>query len=419
MKPKNSLSSAFAFAKRHPLLVIMLLSLVCQLFQVRFHAIQTSPDTASYQLAGEKLMHGEIDIRRTPSYPFIFAACQAVSAAHVLRTICLVQIVVFFFSIACCYKTLKRLNLSGNITFLATLIYGTCPLLLLANVAVLTESFASSVSVFLIYFFVKWFKKSDWLNTLGILCCTLFLSFLRPSFIYLSIAFAIITVILFITTKDKHGWQLLSVVGITAIMLFGYCKQIEAKTGVFTTTDISCHNDFNISYNIGFLTPENVNDSIIRQRVIEYKKRNQRKTIWDVPKTLDLPIKQRADELKHLKSIDRMGWYSKGIKDNFFKSLGLAYNGYGNNQTDFTVIYLLIALTGGYLVYIWYRKRNCPIITLFLWLMCTGNIMVNVIGSFAEFTRLFLPSTPLLIMLIASMCNLFKIQNVSTERQLP
>jgi hypothetical protein len=292
-------------------------------------------------------------------------------------------------------------------------------LLLLANVAVLTESFASSISVFLIYFFVKWIKKNDWLNILGILCCTLFLSFLRPSFIYLSIALAIIAVILFITTKDKRSWQLLTVVGITAIMLFGYCKQIEAKTGVFTTTSVQCGNEYCIAYNIGLLTPENVADSTIRQRVIEYEKKNVRENIWDIPKTGDLPLRQRVDEIDHLKSLDKVGWYKKSLKDNLLKSFSVSYNTFGTNLTDFSVVYLLIVLTGVYLVYIWYRKRNCPIITLFLWLMCTGNIMVNLIGSYAEWTRLFLPSTPLLIMLIAAMCNLFKIQNVSTERQLP
>jgi hypothetical protein len=219
-----------------------------------------------------------------------------------------------------------------------------------------------------------------------------------------------IAMLYLLTANYKRGIELLAIVGITVVLLLGYCKQIEAKTGVFTVSSVQCDNEYVIAYNIGELTPEHVSDPTIRQRVIDFEKKNYRKNIWDSPSVGDLPLRQRVVEIQRIKSRDIFGWYSEILIDNLKRSCRGAYNGYAHTKAYFPIVYLLIFLTGVTIACDWYRKRECPIIPLFLWLMCTGNIMVNLLGSYAEWIRLFLPSTPMLIMLLAAICELFRIK---------
>jgi hypothetical protein len=212
----------------------------------------------------------------------------------------------------------------------------------------------------------------------------------------LDIALAIIAILYLIKSKYREGLQLLSIVGITVLLLFGYCKQIEAKTGVFVVTGVKYNNEFVIAYNIGKLTPENVSDSTIRQRVIDFEKKNCREDIWDIPDIWELPLKQKHDEIQRIKSQDIVGWYTKTLIDNLKRDSAGSYR-----ISVFHIVYLLIIILGVAIAVDWYRKRECPIIPLLLWLMCTGNTMVNLLGSFAEWGRLFLPSMPMLIMLTA------------------
>jgi hypothetical protein len=418
MKIKRSLHDVLTISKRYQLLTIMLLSLVCQIYQVimaNYCCIQT-PDYYSYKYAAEQLLNGHLDILRTPIYPGIMAICQLITTTHTLMLTAFFQVVAFYGSIICLYKAFQKLNIANNITFCATLIYSTYPALLLANIDIETESFATSFCVFALYCFVNWYKKNSWWNVTSLLLCTVLLVFLRPSFLYLIVTLTIIAVIYFCTARYKQGGQLLSVVGITALLLLGYCQQMKEKTGVFTMSSVLCCNEYVIAENIGLLTPDNVTDPAIKQILSLTEEQKNRD---DAPQIRFLPLKQRTDELNRIKSNDPVYWYVNGFKSNLLDSFTIADNTYGENQTEFSIIYLVLLLAGGYIVYDWYRKRSCPIMTLFLWLMCTGNLMVNLLGSYAEWTRLFLPSTPLFIMLVAAICNLYKIQNAYSERQLP
>lgn len=372
------------------------------------------PDTPTYIKSAEILKNGHIDVLRTPIYPLILAICE-----QSLQLVIVLQIIIFYVSVICFYITLRRTNLASNIIYFATVLYCVCPMSLLSNCSVITESLSSSFCVFEVFFFVKWSKNHTWMNLLGLLMCTLFLTFLRPSFIYLSIALLIMSVIHFIKLDYKYGTQLLSVVGVVLALLFCYCKQIESKTGVFATSSVQCKNEYIIAYNIGMLTSENVTDPTIRQRVFEFEKKNDRENVFDVPKTGDLPLQQRVDEIQRIKSIDIVGWYIKTFLDNIRRSW-IDNMPFGYNCIDFSIVYFLLFLTGVYLVATWFCKCTSPVVTMFLWLMCVGNIMVNLLGSFAEWTRLFLPSFPILIMLITLMFGHFKFKiEYSSKYQLP
>jgi hypothetical protein len=210
--------------------------------------------------------------------------------------------------------------------------------------------------------------------------------------------------------------QLLVVVGISLATLFCYCEQMQSKTGVFTTSSVQPNNEYVIACNIGLLTSKNVTDPTIRQRVLEFEKKGVRDNVWDVPNFWDLPLKQQVDEIQRIKSHNIVEWYVKTFLDNLRRSCTDDIS--GCNHVDFPIVYLLLLITGVYLVYDWFRTHTCQIVTLFLWLMCVGNIMVNLLGSYAEWTRLFVPSIPMFIMLLAVMSNLFKIE-YSANRQLP
>jgi hypothetical protein len=411
MKQKINFSTLWTLVKRYPLGAILTLALVGQLYEgcTKTFCIQ-SHDTSGYVNAAGNLMNGNVDIVRTPSYPLVIALCRVICSNHILLLVSFFQILAFLVSIVCLYKILQQLGIRAIVAFVSTLIYGCYPMLLIANVNILTESLSVSFSVFFIYFFVRWVKENDWKVLICLFLCFLFLTFLRPSFIYLNIALVIVAVLYFFASNPRRALQLLSIVCLNSILLFGYCKQIEAQTGVFTITRIRCDNEYTIAYNRGLLTLETVSDSMIRQRIIEFESKHQKIDVWDRPRTGGIPLKACEDAIQRIKSMDIVGWYWGNLVGNLKKSWSGIYDVIANPfRIYFPMVYSLLVLTGGYLAYDWYHRRKIPMISLLLWLMCVGNIMVNLLGSYAEWSRLFLPSIPILIMLLAVICNRFKI----------
>jgi hypothetical protein len=220
------------------------------------------------------------------------------------------------------------------------------------------------------------------------------------------VAMTVVVVVLLIIKQSKKAIQLAVVVAVLSGSMFGYCKIIESKIGVFTPSTVSIINTYrNLGY-IGKLKPENITDPEIKRRAIDLDSNVGKEDDCVGPYVGDLPPKQVYDEVQRMVRRDKL-CYVKFLVVNSHYS---AYSESGFYNIDFRTIYLFLIAVGCAVLYKFIRRKQYSMTAIFLWLMCVGNIMVDLIGSYDEWRRLFMPSVPLLLMLVALCCNQFRIR---------
>jgi hypothetical protein len=401
-KGRDIVISILAFFRKHPLAVVMVsLCFMFQLYNMKHGAIIDN-DTESYQQAATLLSHGEIDAFRTPSYPLVLAICQQLTMSNGDLLVVLVQMVIFYLSLYCMYKTLLSLDVSKNIAIVVVFFYAMNLYSERLNLSILTESLAASFCVFMVGCFVNWLKHGRKVEVVNMLLCASFLLFLRPSFLYMIVAMVVIVVVLLMIRRFKKALQLTVVVVVLSGLMFGYCKIIESKIGVFTPSTVSIINTYkNLGY-VGKLNPNNISDPEIKRRAINL----DNLYACGGPYVEDLPPEQVFEEIRRMMHRDKL-CYVKFLVVNAQYS---AYSESGFYNIDFRTIYIFLIAVGCIVLYKFLRRKQYSMTAIFLWLMCAGNIMVDLIGSYAEWGRLFMPSVPLLLMLVALCCNQFKIR---------
>ncbi len=405
------LSQTVKYCKANPLYTILAISLLMQLAIVTLVGVMEWTDSPGYYWAADELAQGELDAFRTPVYPLFFVITGFISESLKLWLVALLQIVTFYISVVAFYKICKRLRLSVNIAIIATCVYAFCPRLLYNNMMMMTESFAVSVGVFMAYYFVKWLQDNDWKSYVAILLTAVFLVFIRPSFVYLPIALGIISIALLIIRHYRRGLQLLLCVGVVGGLLFGYCKMMELKYGVFTPSTVSIQNQYIIALNNGTFKSDNITNPKIKQRVLEFEENGSfRASIWEGPDLSGIDIKDLNNELSLLKS-NKLAWYIRTVKSNlmgFMDSPVVSINEHNIFITFGQLCVILIVVFFALVIYI-AKFKDVPVFSILLWLICVGNIFVNILGSYAEWARLFMPSLPIFILLCAITCNLFRL----------
>lgn len=400
-----------SFCRRYPLSIVILVSLWFMYQQYcMMHGLHIWNDTISYQQAATELLHGGFDAFRTPSYPLVLAICQQLTLSNGYLLVALVQVVIFYLSIYCMYRTLLSLDVARNIAIVVVFLYAMNLFSGHLNLSILTESLATSFCVFMFGCFVKWLKHGRMVDIAAMLLCALFLLFLRPSFLYMLVAMTVVVVVLLIIKQSKKAIQLAVVVAVLSGSMFVYCKIIESKIGVFTPSTVSIINTYrNLGY-IGKLKPENITDPEIKRRAIDLENNVGRGDVCVGPYVEDLPPKQVYDEVQRMVCRDKL-CYVKFLVVNSHYS---AYSESGLYNIDFRTIYLFLIAVGCVVLYKFIRRKQYSMTVILLWLMCVGNIIVDLIGSYAEWGRLFMPSVPLLLMLVALCCNQFKIRYMPT-----
>jgi hypothetical protein len=413
MLKNTTLDKLLNFVKSRPLLVVFLLAIVYQSYTLYSVGIRRNGDTPSYIKAGEVLMNGDIDTFRAPCHPFLFALGDVLIPGNSDKFVVMVQIIVFFLSIIPFNRIMQKIGIKKNITWIITILYALSPTISHYNVNVWSEPMALYFSIFWLYCFVDWWQNYKWQNIVGLGLCMLYLVFLRPSFLYLLVAMCIVACIYLLVRQYKRFLQIGGVVLLVGCAVYVYCKKVEEKIGVFTISTVTDINDYATTYHIGLLTCENVANEKIKQDIIRYET-GKEDPGWcqyhDFPVWGDVPNREIHDAIRQIKSRYKWEWYLKCIKYNVADTFSKPSITYSNDWLSFRVIWPFVFVVGAYIVCDWIKRRRVPIIALTLWLMCMGNLGVNILGSFAEWNRLFLPSYPVILILIAMCCNLFKIK---------
>jgi hypothetical protein len=419
LKLKTRFGAVNNFVKRHILAIALLISFAAQLSAIveydAFGEFTTTNfrhgglfhDTPSYIVAANDLAHGSFNDFRTPVYPALIAVAQFISAKHFAHIIIVVQLIVFYISMIYLYRLCRRLKLSPYISLAVLMIHGCLPMNAFWNTLVQTESLAISISVIFCYRLVDWYRNAvSWRKT-TLLCLDLtLLLFLRPSFLYLIIVVAITAILLLSIHRRRHALHALACLAVSGSLMIGYCADIQAKVGVFTPSTVAIHNDEVNALDIGLLKSENISNPTLKQRVKDFEAIGHRINVWDAPDFYGLPDTLVYNGLQSLKNIDRAGWYRKVLTTNFNASLLAPAIGFKYRAIKFPVVYiLLIAAAIAGLLY-WYRQHRPPLIDIAFWLMCVGNIAVDLLGSFAEWRRLFAPSAIIFVVLLAHLITL-------------
>jgi hypothetical protein len=415
MKIETIVHALRNWANKYPLVGIVALSVLCLYCVYGHYSIIWSFDTESYQCAVDSLMRGEIDTFRTPVYPAALAVCQMLTSHGSYWLIIVVHLLIFYLSVCSLYRTILCLSVAKNIAIIVTAIYATCPMILLAQCIVMTESFAISFSVFMVSYFVRWRTRCKIIDFYRMSLCVLFLLFLRPSFLYLLVAFAMIALILMYRHQYRYGAQLLIMITAFGGLMFGYCRIIESKTGVFTPSTVSVLNEYVNAFHIGKFTSANVTDSLIKSRVLEFERDSSDKGAFYVPDMDGVPSKQIYDELQRMKERDNLITLKVFVMHCEETAYGM-YGVFRGFNFDFRIIYLFLFAVGCLFTYMFVRRRIIPIVAFSLWLMCVGHIVVALLGSYAEWSRMFLPAFPLLLLLVALFCHFFRISRVDFNK---
>jgi hypothetical protein len=412
--------SLLSILKKYSLYSILGISFIIQLSVAIIFNWRYSWDTWSYFTAADELLRCEIDVYRTPSYPALIALAKLISRNNFVSIIGVLQIVGSLSSIIVLKKMAERLEISRNIIKTILAIFIIAPIILKVNITIITESFAVSGSIWLFYFIVNWcYGERTWKDMIIIIIISLFLLFLRPSFLYLLIVFAVITLIALVLKQYKKVAQMSLCVIILSSFMLGYCTIIKSKIDVFIPSTVSIFNDRIIALDNGFLRSENVTNPVIKSRVIAFEKAGVRPNIWNAPDVTGIPDKIVYEELRALKNKDRVGWYTKTFIHNVSSSLGDSILGYGSVCIiSFFEVYLILLVIPIFWMIIRKKKDGIPIVALSMWLTCVGNILVMIFGAYSQWQRLFLPSLPLFLLLVGQFCSLFKVELTKDSKQI-
>ena len=142
-------------------------------------------DTQYYFLAGERLWNGQLDCLRTPVYPLLlklFNVCFGDRGG--VAGIVILQSAVYLLSVASLHN-IARLAIKNRLIQMAvTFLYVICVAPGWCN-ELMTESLSISGCVIIADLICRYIQRPSAKTSIGIFLITLFLVFIRPSFIFL------------------------------------------------------------------------------------------------------------------------------------------------------------------------------------------------------------------------------------------
>ena len=385
-----------------------------------FPVVQTF-DSASYVEAWTAFGQGRLDMLRTPVYPLILHWMQVLFGSRFLyATVCL-QYLTFFISIWFFHR-LTVYFCSPTASFWITLIYAANPIMCAWSNHILTESFAISGFVVLLYLgYWLWQEPSIWISILFTVQI-LFLLFLRPVFVYLLPVFAALSLLLFLQHKKYEALLFLTGVLISCLSLVGYMSAFKKEHGVFAPSSVSIINQYSNARIFGYLNPVDSPDSLLKKDLLAYFESHGNRVdeastasleAFDLCEEFDLAIikstvltGKKNNPVKVVKGLLVRTYTScmesvfsswipflRRLSKAFSPPLGLLYL--------FLFIYIIVFVIRVY------QSRTIPLYSTLLLMLGISNIIVSVIGAQSDWGRLIAPSTPIWLLLVGSIGRIF------------
>jgi len=158
---------------------------LCITFRLIYDAIVNpsigyNADSATYWLAGIKLINGTVDAYRTPLYPLVLQLINQLGNNRVFENIVFFQQLISYISIIPFYWLTTHLFSNKPISFAASLTYGCHPSMLIINYGIFADSLLISCFVFFLFTIDRFFQKPSGAKWLGLNVFAFFIVMLKP-----------------------------------------------------------------------------------------------------------------------------------------------------------------------------------------------------------------------------------------------
>ena len=395
--------------------IILLLVLLVRVFVYSFYNdYSIYVDTFSYETHTANILKGEVDALRTPIYPYIIKGIDMLTKGQVMKykTITFVQEIVSIISIVVLYNTLKKTFKNENFGIVATIFYACLPAIFTYNKVILTESL--SISLFIMYFcmILRYINNPTSKKTILIGIFTLLLIMLRPSFIYLIVALTLILLVIYILKKENKKQTLLGMgtLGCVGLALLGYCYLNKQNNNIFAISNVTHINQLDTVIGMGIYNTKDLQDQGIIN-MIEQKLDGEGAT-WYRATTNKIMVEYTPDEvdayLKRCVKNNFPTYVVKTIKKAFTIAINPCDEIYLHEKSSeemkpilyFAIIYLYVIFEIIYILTKIIKNKQIPLEQFTICIIVLGQLATIILGAQAEYSRLFVPVLPIVIISI-------------------
>lgn len=218
-------------AVNSPLAVILLAVLCVRLWyysNMRSYTIWY--DSATYTDFTENLLKGEVNVFRTPIYPWFIKLmrllCMAdLETATAYNCIVIGQGVVSFVGVILMYLIGKKLFKNRFVTYVVTVIYGISPAVISWDLNILTESLSIFATVLSIYLIMCVIERPTYLRAALLGLYVIVMIMLRPTFVYMFAIVGVFFLAKLILSKQYRKQALCGLVAlaVSGALMLGYC----------------------------------------------------------------------------------------------------------------------------------------------------------------------------------------------------
>lgn len=389
---------------------------------VLFVPLTFSNDSPGYISAGFVFAQGKLDAIRTPFYPWMCYLSQLCIKGNGAYTLLFcIQQAAFLASIYAFYRIAEQFVRTRALLFSIVLLYICHPGIVSWNRVILTESFAISGTVFLVYLLLRFYRKSGWGTVVGVNLLLLSLVALRPSSIYLFPAVFLLW--LYSIWKRKiNSWAALCGTFLVIGCIAGYSYLYQREYGIFQPSYVSDLNQYYILRANNLMEPRDTNQPSLQSYLAQCRYRTDHRNgeayyeefffLIDTygPATVHQLIKSSLSNhakeylsvlFTQASDIKNYPAFVSYTEPDFAPAKAIRKLMFFLFSFPFHVVYLFLAgYAIGLCIYM-KREKTIPILSLCLWTLVTANVGIAVFGAMGEWHRLFAPGAPVLFILIA------------------
>lgn len=406
--------------------IIYFFSVLVAIYSISNYSPILHGDSPSYLDAWYNFKNGHIDKLRTPLYPLYLGVIKMIIGTKYFILMSIVgQTMLFLFSIYVFYKLAIRIVGHQNVAFWITLFYGTSLHINQWNGMIMTESLSISGSIFMLYSILRLYDcySLKW----GMISAAIIMLLLlqRPSFIYI-LPILFLGWLMCFRKKKKQAITGVLGVFISSAILFLYMYSFKQSYGIWASSSVSTVNNYHIARQYNLLNADVIKD-VCLQTDIDSILVNGHKFSGLVDESDFFPEEVINEEnfifskyeLQTINSALRASFesspinYIKSAYIRFYKSaFNNAFIIFARVKIDLFFIYLFLFLYG-LIIIRWSLLKKCvPWMTIIIYLLCIGNILVSIIGAWAGWNRLIMPSIPLTILLFGQFISLFRRKSI-------
>lgn len=213
-------------------IAVILLGVLC--FRLWYYSNMRSfslwYDSATYTEFTENLLKGEVNVFRTPIYPWFIKLMRLLCVADLetataYNCIVIGQGVVSFVGVILMYLIGKKLFKSRYVTYAVTVIYGISPAVISWDLNVLTESLSIFATVLSIYLIMCVIERPTYLRTALLGLYVIVMIMLRPTFVYMFAIIGVFFTAKLILSKQYRKQALCGIMALalSGALLLGYC----------------------------------------------------------------------------------------------------------------------------------------------------------------------------------------------------